>query len=80
MHRTIFACLSVFLLLLSVATYAKQGQETLGYGRLFKNDFLGDNKDRWHTRSNVISKVTSYGWDGRLPTRMGEIIEFRFRS
>jgi hypothetical protein len=80
MRRTISACLSVFLLLTPVAAAAQQGRETLGYGRIFNNDFLGDNKDRWRTGSNVVSKVVGYGWNGALPTRMGDIIEYRFRS
>lgn len=80
MRRTISACLSALMVLLPVSASAEQGRETIGYGRLFNNDFLGDNKDRWRTGSNVISKVTGHGWDGQLPTAMGDLIEYRFRS
>ena len=57
-----------------------QNRGTLGIGRLFTNDFLGDYKDRWRTGAYVVSKVTSFGWTGARPERIGDIIEYRFRS
>lgn len=78
MYRAILAGFAA-LILWTPDAYAA-GRETLGWGRLFNNDFLGDGRDRWRTGSYVISKVTGYGWTGQRPERPGEIIEFRFRS
>ncbi|WP_425053149.1 lipid A-modifier LpxR family protein [Psychromarinibacter sp. S121] len=76
------AFLSVLLvsLILLPQTVAAQGRETIGWGRLFTNDFLGDNQDRWRTGAYVVSKVIGPHWVGERPTRMGEMLEFRFRS
>ncbi len=75
------ACLaSGFAAFLSLSSAPAAERETLGWGRIFTNDFLGDNDDRWRTGSNAISKVTGFGWDGALPDTAGEIIEYRFRS
>ncbi|MGL5009693.1 MAG: lipid A-modifier LpxR family protein [Paracoccaceae bacterium] len=49
----------------------------LGWGRLFTNDQLGDGDDRWRTGSYGISVVQGTGWEGSLPGRAGEILEFR---
>ncbi|MDJ0823895.1 MAG: DUF2219 family protein [Rhodobacter sp.] len=78
MFRAVLACLTALLLCPPDAAAAKR--ESLGWGRLFNNDFLGDNRDRWRTGSYVVSKVIGRGWDGRLPDRPGDVIEFRFRS
>lgn len=78
MYRAILA-IFMALQLYSVAADA-QGRVELGWGRLFTNDFLGDNKDRWRTGSYTVSKVVGRGWNGVLPEAMGEILEFRFRS
>lgn len=67
-------------LLLGSFDASAAGRESLGWGRLFNNDYLGDQHDRWRTGSYVVSKVIGYGWTGALPERAGEIIEFRFRS
>lgn len=53
---------------------------TLGWGRLFSNDIIGDGRDRWRTGSYTVSRVRGTDWTGSLPTRVGEIIEFRFRA
>ena len=50
---------------------------TLGWGRMFSNDALGDQKDRWRTGGYQVSRVRGYSWDGSLPTTPGEILEFR---
>ncbi|MDF0596570.1 lipid A-modifier LpxR family protein [Psychromarinibacter halotolerans] len=77
--RALLSGLALSLLLLP-QTVTAQGRETIGWGRLFTNDFLGDNHDRWRTGGYVVSKVIGPHWVGDLPTRMGEILEFRFRS
>jgi hypothetical protein len=51
---------------------------TLGVGRLFNNDFLGDNKDRWQTGGYSFSVIRGEGWDGSLPDHPFEIMEYRF--
>lgn len=53
---------------------------TLGWGRLFTNDALGDMKDRWRTGSYVVSVLRGPGGTLALPSRPGELLEFRFRS
>lgn len=54
------------------------GRSTLGVGRFFNNDYLGDGKDRWQTGSYNISVVRGVSWDGALPARPFEIMEYRF--
>jgi hypothetical protein len=53
---------------------------TLGHGRLFSNDLLGDGRDRWRSGGYVVSRVRGREWTGTLPTRPGEILEWRLRS
>jgi hypothetical protein len=64
------------ILLCSVA----QAEErvTLGWGRLFTNDAIGDLEDRWHTGSYTVSRLRGYNWSGALPKKAGRILEFRF--
>lgn len=54
-----------------------QNRETLGYGHFFNNDYLGDNEDRWQTGSYTISVIRGSGWEGALPSRPFEIMEYR---
>lgn len=53
---------------------------TLGWGRMFTNDRLGDGNDRWRTGAYQVSRVRGYSWDGKLPTAFGDLIEFRASS
>src|SRR5688572_4566335 len=57
-----------------------QERETLGFGRLFTNDFFGDGLDRWRSGSYSFSIIRGLGWNGVLPERFGELIEYRLRS
>jgi hypothetical protein len=50
---------------------------TLGWGRMFSNDALGDAKDRWRTGGYQVSRVRGYDWQGALPQTPGELLEFR---
>lgn len=59
---------------------AAQERETLGFGRLFTNDFFGDNEDRWRSGSYSYSVVHGARWDGRAPAAPGAILEYRLRS
>lgn len=72
------------VLLFSAVTAATpalaEGREVLGYGRLFTNDYFGDNDDRWRTGGYVISQVRGAGWDGDRPERAGALMEYRLRT
>ncbi len=57
-----------------------QERVTLGWGRMFTNDALGDMEDRWRTSSYTMSRVRGPSWSGDLPSRPGEILEFRMRA
>lgn len=57
-----------------------EGRETLGFGRLFTNDFFGDGKDRWRTGSYSYSIIRGHDWTGRPPERVGELLEYRLRN
>lgn len=54
-----------------------EGREMLGHGRLISNDLLGDFKDRWQSGSVASSRVVGYGWNGFLPDRPFDILEYR---
>jgi hypothetical protein len=59
---------------------AAQDRVTLGYGRLFTNDLLGDGYDRWRTGSYFFSIIRGPEWQGQRPERPGAILEYRFRT
>ena len=78
MIKTPFA---VLLLCLSCALPAMaQDRVTLGWGRMFSNDALGDGHDRWRTGSYSVSRIRGYSWPGDLPQNFGDILEFRARA
>jgi len=78
MVRAFLACLLALFLLPNSGDAVER--KTLGWGRLFTNDFLGEGRDRWRTGSYWVSLVRGPGWNGALPDQFGEIIEYRFRS
>lgn len=53
---------------------------SLGWGRMFTNDALGDGHDRWRTGGYQVSYVRGVSFDGVLPERLGELLEFRASS
>lgn len=57
-----------------------QDSQTLGYGRLFSNDFFGDRSDRWRSGSYQFSILRGTEWTGVLPSQPGQILEYRLRS
>ncbi|AMY68175.1 lipid A-modifier LpxR family protein [Frigidibacter mobilis] len=59
---------------------AAQERMTLGIGRMFTNDYMGDGKDRWRTGSYQISVLRGPIWEGSLPARPGSLLEYRLRS
>ena len=70
--------LTLICLLLAVPALAEGGRLSfLGHGRLTVNDLFGDRYDRWRTGSVAASYVFGSGWDGALPARPGQLIEFR---
>ena len=64
----------------AAAQDTSQGRVSLGYGRLFDNDVLGDGKDRWRTGSYTISALRGPEWTGALPDTFGQILEYRLRT
>lgn len=65
---------------LAAAPVAAEDRVTLGFGRLFTNDAIGDGEDRWHTGSYTISILRGPSWDGTLPDHPGVILEYRLRA
>jgi Outer membrane protein LpxR len=61
-------------------TVVAEGRETLGQARLFTNDLIGDGRDRWRSGAYSVGTVRGPEWTGRLPLRMGQIMEYRFRG
>ncbi|MGR3464003.1 lipid A-modifier LpxR family protein [Limimaricola sp.] len=54
--------------------------ETLGWGRIFSNDYIGDGHDRWRSGSFALSRVSGPGWDGAPPDMPGGLVELRLRT
>ena len=69
--------LLVICLVMSCLPAMAQDRTTLGWGRLFSNDALGDRNDRWQTGNYGISVLRGTEWQGSLPDRAGDILEFR---
>ena len=82
MRQAIWAILSGFALsfLTLSAPALAEDRVTLGWGRLFTNDALGDGHDRWRTGSYAVSRLRGLHWSGSLPTTPGEVLELRFRA
>lgn len=62
----------------ALAEPAPARSEVLGHGWMLSNDAIGDGQDRWRSVGLSYGAVTGPGWSGRLPTRAGEILEYRF--
>jgi Uncharacterized protein conserved in bacteria (DUF2219) len=71
------ALILAVLTLLSASDAVAEARHTLGWGRLFDNDALGDLHDRWHTGAYTISVLRGTNWTGALPTGLGDILEYR---
>lgn len=77
----IWVCVKVWLLALTLATgSAVADPVTLGWGRMFDNDALGDGRDRWRTGSYSVSMVRGERFDGTLPGRFGALTEWRLHT
>lgn len=66
--------------LMAASPMVAQDRETLGYGRILTNDYFGDNQDRWRSGSYAYSIVRGPEWQGRAPTALGAVLEYRIRS
>jgi hypothetical protein len=66
------------LIALSAASAFADERQTLGWGRLFDNDLLGDMHDRWHSGAYTVSLLRGPEWSGQLATGFGDILEYRF--
>lgn len=54
-----------------------QERVTLGWGRMFTNDQLGDGKDRWRSGSYSVSRLRGPAWQGHDAAAFGDVLEFR---
>lgn len=57
-----------------------QERETVGVGRLFTNDWLGDGKDRWRSGSFTVSLMRGPAETQTAPEEFGALLEYRLRS
>lgn len=78
--RSVLSCLIVFVGLVLALPLHAQDSKTLGYGRLFSNDLLGDGHDRWRSGSYSLSILRGRDWQGALPAEPGAIVEYRLRN
>ena len=70
------ALISLLLFLLPASAMADL-RETLGWGRLFDNDAMGDFHDRWQSGAYSISLLQGPQWMGHLPEQFGSVLEYR---
>lgn len=78
MMLRLFSAIAV-ICLVSGPVLAEQRQ-SLGWGRMLNNDFLGDAQDRWRTSSYVMSHIRGPEWQGILPDQPGALLEYRLRA
>jgi hypothetical protein len=71
---------AVLLICAPLTQAVAQDRETLGIGRAFTNDVLGDRQDRWRSGGYSISAFRGPDWTGELPAQPGQIIEYRLRG
>jgi hypothetical protein len=73
----------IFALAVAALNFASpahsEGRETIGAGRLFNNDYLGDGSDRWPTGSYVYSHIMARE-DYTGQEAFGDLIEYRLRA
>jgi hypothetical protein len=73
-------CMALVLVACQVANpkaAVAEERVTLGWGRMFSNDLIGDGGDRWRTGSYTVSRVRGTTWRGLDGLRFGDLIEFR---
>ena len=81
-RKSVFLAIAIgaFLSVQAQGVKADSGRHLLGIGRMFDNDVIGDGHDRWRTGSYTFSLVTGPSWDGTLPHRIGQLLEFRLEG
>ena len=72
----LMAVLAALPVLLGTPAMAEE-RVTLGWGRIFTNDQIGDGKDRWRTGSYTVSRVRGPSWQGHAGHGFGDILELR---
>ena len=77
--RAFIAILCIFALGVMKPALAGERQ-LLGYGRIVNNDYLGDGYDRGHTGDVSSSRIKGIAWNGVLPEKVGDIIEYRISA
>jgi hypothetical protein len=75
-RQAVMTVLVCGLVLCGAGAFAQE-RVTLGWGRLFDNDVLGDLRDRWHSGSYTISLLRGPRWTGALPADLGALLEYR---
>jgi len=74
--RVLLCCLFMTLALPVLG----QDRQTLGVGRIFSNDFIGDGHDRWRSGAYSLSILRGPAWDGSPPPQPGQLLEYRLRA
>jgi hypothetical protein len=64
----------------SAQAWQQWQSRTLGTGRLFTNDIIGDGQDRWRSGSYALSVLRGDTWSGAAPAQLGELLEYRLRG
>ena len=76
-----FAFHAIVSILLLVTTPLNAGERVnLGFGRLLVNDVFGDQYDRWHTGSGVVSALRGPEGTQGFANTFGALIEYRFQA
>ena len=78
--RQIFAAPLIALGLIAPIEAEAQDRHTLGFARLFTNDYFADRHDRWRSGGYSFSVLRGYGWQERRPEEIGSLLEYRLRS
>lgn len=80
MARGGWAALAVAGFCIIAGAAQAEDRVTLGWGRMFSNDAIGDGHDRWRTGSYSVSYMRGPEWAGGLPAAFGQILEFRITA
>lgn len=75
----IAAVIGMMLMAVPQPVAAETPRITLGWGRIFTNDGIGDTQDRWRSGAYTLSRVRGPDWTGDLPG-FGQILELRLRT
>lgn len=79
MRGIVVAALAALWLIAGLSATAGE-RRVIGVAGFGTNDRLGDGRDRWRTGSYSLTVVIGRNWDGALPARFGEIVEFHLHG